>query len=146
MGLITVPYNPLLVRAVVQGNPVFDLADVDDAIMATYNEDRVTVVKGMYGDGGFDINVATDGTITLILKAKSPTNTVLSQLMAAHAQFGVKLINKNTAIESAFCAACMVQTAPGVGGGTSASDRTWVIGAAELNLVHDGHLPASLVI
>lgn len=142
MGIVQVPYNPLLVRAVIAGVPVFDPADDDNALMAEYEEDRVTVQKGMYGDAAFEINVATNGEYTIVLKAKSPTNAQLSILMNSKLQFRVKLVNKNTLIESCYSPACMVKTPPPVGGGTSAQDRTWVISATTMAMQHDGHRPA----
>lgn len=139
MAIVQVPYNPLLVRCVVNGVPVMDPADDENAMMAEYNDDRVTIQKGMYGDAAFEINVATDGTFTLMLKAKSPTNAQLSALERGKVQFRVALVNKNTNIEAASCPACMVQTVPAMGGGTSASDRTWVIGATQIEMIQDGH-------
>jgi hypothetical protein len=139
MAIIQVPYNPKLFKAVINGIPVLDPADTDTALMCEYNDDRVSIQKGMYGDAAFDINVATDGTFTIELKRKSPTNAQLGVLMNGQIQFRVQFVDKNTNVQAANCLACMVQTNPGISGGISSGNRTWVIGGTNIEMSHDGH-------
>lgn len=134
-----VGYDPLKFRAVVNGVPVFDPADIDDALKASYDEDKSRAVVGMYGDAAIEWMVSDVGTFTITLKAKSPTNAQFTALYQARRQFSIKFVNRNTNLESAFCLACAVKTVPELAGGTASPDREWVFTATELRLNLDGH-------
>lgn len=137
--MVQVAYDPAKYIAVVDGVPVVDPADAEDAFMATYNEDRVTVVKGMYGRGGFEINRATDAGFTIKTKGKSPDNARFAQIDKLKRQVRLAFINKNSNEEVASTRAAMVQTHPGVSGGTAQQDKTWVFGAGEADLFPGGN-------
>lgn len=139
MARVQVPYDPRKIIMVINGVPVLDPADEENALTVQYSSDRVTIQTGMYGDAAFEILVAKNGVFNVMLKAKSPTNAQLGILMNASAQFRVQLLNKNTNVETASCQACMVQTPPSLGGGISAANRPWVIGGGEINMIFDGH-------
>jgi len=134
-----VAYNPLKFLGTINGSPVLDPADIDEAFSAKYTVPAVKATAGMYGKGGHELSFNTNAEFMITLKAKSPTNSILSALHSTRSRFSCGFVNRNTNREAAFSRACRVEEAPSVGGGVSAGDRAWKISALEAEIVHDGY-------
>lgn len=136
-----VGYSPKDFIAVVDGVPVVDPADTDDAFMAELDEDRSRSVTGLYGAGGNEFESRTSGTFTIKVKGKSPDNDRFTQIFRARRQVTIQFVNKASNTERAFTKGSngVVRSFSGVGGGLSQPDRTWVFGSPEMEALPGGN-------
>lgn len=131
-------YDPTKIQVIVNGVPAFDLADIDDAVVTEYDEDRSRVVTGLTGEGAIEFMLSEAGEIRVTLKAKSPTNAQYSALYLARRQFSIKFVDISTNGESAFSKVCSVKRTPRGAYGKTKADREWIFAAANLKQVFAG--------
>lgn len=134
-------YKPSRFLAIVDGVPVVDPADVDDAFMAGYTNPRSRAAVGLYGAGGNEFDERTDGTFVIKVKGKSPDNDRFTAIMESKREVMVKFVNKNSNTDAAFTigANAAVREFDGVGGGLSQPDRTWTFGSPQMKVLPGGN-------
>jgi len=84
--------------------------------------------------GGVTRNKVLDdsATVEITLKQQHPANDVLRNFASTDATFAFSRVNKSTREEKSIGAEAWIQADPDQDGSNEESDRTWVIGVAQL--------------
>ena len=122
--------------------PLLDLADTDDCIQGSMDNDKVEVDVDLYGQGRFIVSTDERGTITLMIKNTSIAD--LARLTAyQEADLVLKCIVKDmtTNLAGMITQQCMISKMPDYTRGKRPGDVTFVLKCVDLAIRHDGPIP-----
>lgn len=125
--------------------PLVDLADADDAILASMYEAKFgKPMKDLYGKVARHVKNNDDsGTVTLRIKSTSVSDLgYLSGLEAAGAAVSVTGKDLSTKIASFVGLDCRIERAPDYQRGKNAVDIVFLLVCGKLKITHDGPRPA----
>jgi hypothetical protein len=114
------------------------------SIKADYDSDRASAESGLDGDVVVSINPSNLGTFTFNLQSTSASNGVLQRKHAAlkagrldEAFFPVS-VESLTENKLASATKCWVKKAPPLDAAEEAGSSEWQLGAADMNIEHNG--------
>lgn len=124
-------YSMLNVVATLDGRRVIGHADGDNALQVSPGADAGTMMVGADGTTLFSGSADQSATITVRLKANSPTHRQLTQKYKAQkggriVAFPFDFIERMIG-EGGSAAECFIQKAPDLSLGTAATVREWVL-------------------
>lgn len=125
----------------IDGIPLVDLSDADDAIVAEITEDRFGEPSmDLYGDGRHVENRNGSGTVTLRIKN---TSIVDSKRLTALEKAGAPILaitfkDLGTLTGGFMAKDCRIAKAPTMTRGKTPSDQEWMFRVISLSIAHDG--------
>ncbi|MCW8965318.1 MAG: hypothetical protein OQK82_01325 [Candidatus Pacearchaeota archaeon] len=122
--------------------PLLDLADSDDCIQATMNEDMVEIDLDLNGNGRFIISSDESGQITLEIKNTSIADLArLSAYCEARLQLTCIIKDMTTNLAGVISQQCMIARQPDYARGKRPGNPQFTLKCIDLAIKHDGPTP-----
>lgn len=125
----------------INGAPLLDVSDDDDAVLVDYDEDmHLDPAIGLYGEGQHVENARDSGLVTIKIKSGAVSDLRLLQSYA-ESKAPISAItgrDLTTQVAGFLAQNCVIQRVPAYQRGKNPGATSWAFRAIHIKITHDG--------